>query len=425
MEILLPVLLMFCLGIGAALLTALEVLISHLRKYRAQVFAQERPELAKSLHLLADHRAPLLDILVTGGAFLTLSAVVLAFYLISEYAIPAGFPPLPTAFTAIAAGVVFGDLVPKILALTIPSTLLSVVARPLAGALPALLASGRILHDLGNGIASFFLPNSRFNRSVLETSELETLVNMRLEAGVLTEEEAEVIHEILKLGHKTAKDCMTPRLDASFLDADLAPSLIPETLNAIGHRFVPLFHGDRDGVFGILDVRHFLESGATVLSKSTLPPVFVPENAKVLQLFERQLADPEALAVVLDEYGNVEGIITHTDVVEDLFQDVARSSDDQPTIHAIEDGRFLASGSARIDELEELTGIEIPDDGLDTLSGLLFNDAGQIPDRNSHHTIRDLRFTVKKARHNRIEEVLVEILPLKKIPDEPRESQDK
>lgn len=409
MELLLPVLLVVCLGSGAAILTALEILVSHLRQHRARVIAREKPQLAESIRLLAENREPLLGILVTAGAILTLGAVVLAFYLISEYAIPAGYPPLLTMVLTIATALVLGDLLPKILALSIPTTLLSLVARPLASLLPPLLATGRAIHSLGNEIASFFVPPSRFPDAPVVATELETLVDMRTETGVLSGEEGEIIREILKIGQKTAKDCMTPRVDAAFLDADLDPAEVPAALRAIGHRFVPLFRGDQDGVFGILNVRRFFESGARDLAGATLPPVFVPENANALQLFEHQLADTEALAVVLDEYGNVEGVVTHTDVIEDLLEDAATPSGTQPTIHAVGLDRYLITGSARVDEFEETIGMDLEAEGIDTLGGLLFSRIGHIPARNSTHSFGDLTFTVRKIRRNRIEELLVEV----------------
>jgi len=410
MEIPVALALILIFGFGAAFVSLLEVLIAHLRSHRARALARQKPHLDVALQKLSENREPLLSALVTIGAVLTLAVAVLAFYLISEVALPAGWPLGWTVAGVFVATVLLGDILPKILALGAPSSLLSVLARPLASILPALLGPAKSLHSLGDRIAGIFVSEEKADRSLVEGSELETLVQMRTETGVLADDEAEIIHEILKLSRKTAKDCMTPRLDAAILDIALpAEQLLAESCS-LGHRFIPLYQGDPDGIVGILNVRDFLEAAGGKVSQFVHPPVFVPENANALQLFERQLAEPGSLAIVLDEYGNVEGVVSHSDVVEDMLEGVALPDGVAAEISELGEHRYLAASGARIEELEELCGRALGGEGLDTLGGLLFNEIGRIPKQGETHIIHGLEFTVRKVRRNRIEELLI-LLP--------------
>ena len=406
-----PVLLLLALGVASAFISALEALVSFLREHRAKGLALEVPGISEAVYQLGNNRESLLGALVFLSAILNLSIAVLGFYLFHEFPFPWSSPPWLVAVLALTVAILLGDVIPKMFALSAPTTLLSWGARPLAKCLPFLIKPSEWLNTLGERMVHLVVPSSKSRRPQILPSELDTLIEMRTEAGVFSEDESEMIREILKLGRKTTKDCMTPRQDATFLDADLPTSEFLSLAKESRHRLIPIYRGDLDNVFGILDVHSYLAQGSDAdLASCVSDPVFVPENANALQLFHGPLAPSGSLAVVLDEYGNVEGVVTHSNVVEEILEDVAPQSDYESAIEPIGRGRFLASGSARIDELEELLFIEFPDDGIDTIAGLISSQAGLIPELGSTYQVSGINFTVRGVRRNRIEEVLIEPL---------------
>ena len=162
---------------------------------------------------------------------------------------------------------------------------------------------------------------------------------------------------------------------------------------------------------GVLDVRSYLNGITT--SRNYLehlkPPVFVPESMNALRLFNAHLTDPFSMVVVLDEYGGFEGIVSAADMLEELIGDAAPSRFTEVDIQEIGKGRYLVSGSARLDELGELLDIDVEHEGLDTIGGLLFTMAGELPKRGAVFSLANgVTVTVRKTSKTRIDELIVE-----------------
>ncbi|MCB1236827.1 MAG: hypothetical protein KDM91_17300, partial [Verrucomicrobiae bacterium] len=119
-------------------------------------------------------------------------------------------------------------------------------------------------------------------------------------------------------------------------------------------------------------------------------------------------AKPGSLGVVVDEYGGVEGIITYSDLIDDILSDAAPSADDDDPIEEIAPGKVLADGDARLDELGDALGMKLEQEGLDTIGGLIFNELGRLPERGETVAFPGMRATVRRIRRQRILEVLVE-----------------
>src|SRR5262249_8151328 len=151
--------------------------------------------------------------------------------------------------------------------------------------------------------------------------ELETLVELSTEEGALHETESEMISEIIKLGGKTAKDCMTPRVDAFTLPDDLTNEEAIPKLRQRRYRWVPGYGATPDEILGMLDVGAFLLDPSLHYTERLLPPSFVPETMKAIDLLRSFLTHPQAMAIVVDEHGGTEGIVTLADIVEEIISD--------------------------------------------------------------------------------------------------------
>src|SRR5207245_2470671 len=154
-------------------------------------------------------------------------------------------------------------------------------------------------------------------RHGLDDGELETLVEIGEEEGALHETEGEMIQEIIKLGDKTAKDCMTPRVDTFALPDDLANDEAIAQLKEKRHRRVPVYAETPDQILGIIDVKTFLLNPSDHYTEMLLAPSYVPETMRALDLLKLFLTHAQGLAIVVDEFGGTEGIITLSDIVEE------------------------------------------------------------------------------------------------------------
>ena len=198
-----------------------------------------------------------------------------------------------------------------------------------------------------------------------------------------------MIQEIIKLGDKTAKDCMTPRVDTFALPDDLTNEEAIARLKEKRHRRVPVYADTPDQIVGIIDVKMFLLDPSEHYTEKLIAPSFVPETMRALDLLRQFLSHAQGLAIVVDEFGGTEGIITLSDIVEEILSDAVPRGDVDLYIEPLEEGRFLVSGNARLDDVSEHLGFEIEADGIDTIGGFVFNQLGPFAaDRDSNSKFR-------------------------------------
>src|ERR1700737_5516003 len=188
-----------------------------------------------------------------------------------------------------------------------------------------------------------------------------------------------MIQEIIKLGDKTAKDCMTPRVDTFVLPDNLTNEEAIARVKERRHRRVPVYVDTPDQILGIIDVKTFLLHPPEHYTETLLLPSFVPETMKALELLKLFLTHAQGLAVVVDEFGGTEGIITLADIVEEILSDALPRGDADLYIERLHDGKFLVSGNARLDDLSEHLGFDIEAEGIDTIGGLVLNRLGYWP----------------------------------------------
>ena len=245
-------------------------------------------------------------------------------------------------------------------------------------------------------------------RPRISDEELETLVEMGEAEGTLQEAEGEMIQEIIKLGDKTAKDCMTPRVDTFAVPDDLPNEEAIALFRQWRHRRVPVYAETPDQIVGIVDVKQFLLDPSRHYTETLIAPSFVPETMRAMDLLRSFLSAPQGLAIVVDEFGGTEGIITLADIIEEIISDAAPLGDAELYIEPLEDGRFLVSGNARLDDLTEHLGFELMADGIDTIGGYVFNRLGYLPNVGATLEIPRLSITVRRVSRKRIEEMLLE-----------------
>src|ERR1041385_7130239 len=193
----------------------------------------------------------------------------------------------------------------------------------------------------------------------MSDEELETLVEIGEEEGSLQEAEGEMIQEIIKLGDKTAKDCMTPRVDSFMLPDDLTNEEVIARLKEKRHRRVPVYADTPDQILGIIDVRLFLLDPSEHYTEKLISPSFIPETMRALELLKLFLTHPQGMGIVVDEFGGIEGIITMADLVQAILSGVVPRDGSEFYIEPLGNGKFLVSGNARLDDLTEHLGFEI------------------------------------------------------------------
>jgi len=392
----------------SALFSGLETALFTLKSYQIQRLQERHPSLANFLHTFRDNPRRVLSVLLLGDTMVNVPLIILCLVLIWEGPLVTHLPAWIATLAIFAIIVVLCDLIPKLLALSTAYRISALGVFTLKVMMPLLDRVGQILENASSVVIDRLTPASLRVRPRISDEELETLVEMGEAEGTLQEAEGEMIQEIIKLGDKTAKDCMTPRVDTCAVKDDLPNEEAIALFRQWRHRRVPVYAETPDQILGIVDVKQFLLDPSRHYTETLSVPSFVPETMRAMDLLRRFLSAPQGLAVVVDEFGGTEGIITLADIIEEIISDAAPLGDAELYIEPLEGGRLIVSGNARLDDLTEHLGFELHADGIDTVGGYVFNRLGYLPNVGATIEIPRLSITVRRVSRQRIEEMLLE-----------------
>ncbi len=399
------------LAAGSALFSAFETALFSLQPHEFERLRRNKVRYSSSLTRLLSNPRQLLGALVLGDVFMNVPLVLTCLYLLHN----GGASLLPLwGSEALLLGVVViaCDLLPKVAALLHPYPLIRPALQVLEPLLHWLKGPLVWMQSISDRFAEIVVPLELRATQTLDESEMETLVEIGAEEGALHPVECAIIQKVIQLGDRAVRDCMTPRVDALFLPDDLTNEEITLRLKAARYRRVPIYGETPDDILGILDVRSFLESSGAHYTELLAAPSFVPETMQAIDLLHSFLRRPQSLAIVVDEHGGTEGIITQADLVEEVFGEALPGGDRELYLEEVGEGRVVASGSARLEDVADALEVKLESDGIDTIGGLVFNVSGTLPRIGSVFLIGELQITVRRTSRKRVLEVLVEHAPV-------------
>jgi putative hemolysin len=320
---------------------------------------------------------------------------------------------LVTALVSLVT-IVFGELVPKAIALAHADRLALIFAGPIDFLGWLLSPLVWLLTTLTAAITRLFgISDQQQDRITAE--ELMILVERGSEQGVIEAEEQQMIGAVLELGEQRIHEVMVPRIDIKALPSTAPLDDIVETIVREGHSRIPIYEDTIDNVIGILyakDLLPFLARGETPAIPAILrTPLFVPESISVDDLLHNFQRRKVHIAIVLDEYGGTAGLVTIEDLIEEIVGEIQDEYDvEEPMIEAISDLEARIDGRASIDDLSEHFGIQL--DGADTeqydtVGGLIYHEIGGVPIVGDTVEVDGLTLTVETTDGRRVGKVLV------------------
>jgi putative hemolysin len=255
--------------------------------------------------------------------------------------------------------------------------------------------------------------------------EIKVMMEQGTEAGVFEEAEHDIVKSIFKLSDRAISELMTPRREVVWLDIDDPFVENQKKLASSLYSRFPVAQGSLDNVLGIVQTKDLLTrclAGSKMDLKENLrPPLFVPEGLPALRLLEMFKKSRTHMALLVDEYGGVEGLVTLNDILEDLVGDVA--SVDMPEerqVYQRPDGSYLIDGKLQVEELKEVLNIpKLPDEdagSYQTLGGLVMLQVGRVPVTGDSFETDGYRFEVVDMDGKRVDKVLVQKLPEPETP---------
>lgn len=334
----------------------------------------------------------------------------------SEYASLIGTITAVTLITS--SSVIFGELIPKRLALTNPENIAAAVAIPLDWlsrfARPVVFVLGAI-----NRLVLRMLGIRDGDRNAVSEEEIRMLVSEGHAQGVIDVDERNMVNRVLRLGDRTADSLMTPRKRIVWLDQAASYDANIDTMRQSQFSRFPVYRGNDQDVIGILEVKSLLDRFAErspEIFQNLREPLFVSESTHAMKLLEILREEQQSLALVVDEYGEIQGLVTLSDLMGAVVGrlQASENSDDDALVVVRHDGSLLIDGSLPNDDLRELLGgVALPDgDEADynTIAGLVIEQFGRIPHVGEHLDWAGWRIEVVDLDGARIDKLLVQRL---------------
>lgn len=316
---------------------------------------------------------------------------------------------------------VIGELVPKQLALNRPETIIMAVAKPMYGLSRLVSPLVRFLN--GSTTLSLRLMGVRpSNEPAVTEEEVKVLIEQGTQTGTFEQAERDLLGGVLRLDNLRVGAIMTPRTEVTWLDENDPPNVVRQKLAQSGRSRFPVARGSLDNVIGVVRAKDLLSrtlaGEAFSIAGCIQSPLFVPDTLTALKMLTVFRENSTHIALVMDEYGGLRGIVTLTDVLEEIVGGGHLSEEaPDPQIVKREDGSFLLDGMLPVEDLIRLLpALDLPEESereYETLAGYLLSELGRIPTTGDIVEVDGLRFEIVDMDGHRIDRVLVGERPAK------------
>ena len=316
---------------------------------------------------------------------------------------------------------IFGELVPKRIAMKKPEQIamgisglvsgISIVFKPIVSFLS--VSTNLVLRSCGI--------DPKEEEEQVSEEEIRMMVDVGSEKGTIEHQEKEFIQNVFEFNDIMAESIATHRTDVVMLWMEDDMEVWAETIHNSRHTFYPVCDGSPDNVIGVLNAKDYFriddKSRNKVMNQAVYPAYFVLETTKADVLFRNMKANKSAIAIIIDEHGGMTGIVTMNDLVEELVGDLNDNTEDaksrEPYVEKAEEHTWLVHGNPELEVIEDALGIEIASEGFDTLSGLIFQKLGVIPEdgtQNIELEMQGMQIHITCIREHQIEETVIKIL---------------
>ncbi|MFN6465857.1 MAG: hemolysin family protein [Nostoc sp. DedVER02] len=421
------ILIILVLIIANGVFSMSEMAIVSARKVRLQQLANQGDAKAKAALKLAESPNHFLSTVQVGisligiltGAFggatiaNRMAVYVKLVPFLAPYSEPLSFGIVVLLITYLS--LIVGELVPKRLALNNPERIASIVAIPMQ-ALAAIASPVVFLLSASTDLILRVLGITASTEPQVTEEEIKILIEQGTEAGTFEEAEQDMVERVFRLGDRPVSYLMTPRPDIVWLDLDDSPEENRQKMVDSAYSRYPVCQSGLDNVLGVIPVTDLLARSfrgePLDLTVGLRQPVFVPESTrglKVLELFKQTITH---MALVVDEYGVIQGLVTLNDIMSEIVGDVpSTDGQDQPQAVQREDGSWLLDGMLPVEEFLELFGMEEWESeergSYQTLGGFVITHLGRIPAAADHFEWQSMRIEVMDMDGNRVDKVLV------------------
>ncbi len=390
-----------------------ETALFSLSRIQLEKLSQKTPKKTRRIHELLEQPRRLIITILLGNEFVniaisTLSAAVIIEIFDKDLLWINILVVLPVLL-------LFGEITPKTLAIRNNEGFSRMVASPLSLFARWITPLRWLIRSISDHIVNLFVSQSARRGSILNEDVIKTIVEDGEKEGILDSVEKEFIYNIFDFGDVKMDEVMTPRANLLYFPVEMPLREMIRELKEKHVSKVPIYKDNRDDILGILFAtdliglsRKEIEDSDSTLRRILRKPYFVPVTKRAEELFRAFQHRKISIAIVLDEYGGVLGLVTMEDLLEEIFGEIRNEFEEKDSQHEkISEYLYRIRASMTLDECSELLDVALVSDEVDTIGGLIFSLFGELPKEKATIMYHNLQFTVDKIEGNRIEMLTV------------------
>jgi CBS domain containing-hemolysin-like protein len=395
----------------AGIASAAETALTSVNRIRIRNLAEEGDKRAQRIErLLHQPHLFITTILVVNNL-----SVIIASTLATLIAVDLDFTGAEVLSTILLAIIVllFCEITPKTAAVQAPERWSRWLVGPVEALMRFLLPLIVGLTYISSGLIRLFGGKPGAKTPFVTEDELRLMVEVSEEEGVLEEEEREMIDNVFELSDTAVREVMVPRIDMVAVEADVSVEEATRVVLQGGQSRVPVYDDSIDDILGVLYAKDLLRVLATGQKPPSVrglvrPAYFVPESKRLDDLLRELQQQRVHMAIVVDEYGAVSGLVTIEDLVEEIIGDIKDEYDvEEQLFERVSDNEFIIDAKLAVDEFDELVGRELPEGEYDTLGGFVYAQLDKIPTIGDVLSYEDLTITVLDTKGRRVTKVKV------------------
>lgn len=412
----------------SAFFSSAETAFMTVNKIRMRSLAEENVSNAVTVCKLIEEPSKLLSTILIGNNIVNILTSSLATVLATRHFGSAAVGLVTGVLTIMV--LLFGEITPKSMATYHAEKMALSYAKAIYFLTRILTPVIFIINKLSHGLLILMRIDPNKKPTTMTEKELLTIVDVSHEEGVIETEEHEMITNVVDFGDTLVKDIMTPRVEVCCVKQDVAYQELVEKFQEDKYTRLPVYEESIDEIVGIISIKdiffykqeHKDEEGFSIL-ECMRKPYFTYEFKKTSELLRDMKLESVSIAIVLDEYGSMVGVVTMEDLLEEIVGDIRDEydEDEEEDIQCVADGEYTAKGSIRLEDFNELTNMQIESNDYDSIAGYIIEQLEHIPEVGETVKTGNVTLTVLGVDKQRIEEVGISIAP----PIEEEESKEK
>lgn len=408
----------------SAFFSSAETAMTTMNKMRLRMLVEEGNKKALVLDKVLGNSRKMLSTVLIGNNIVNIAASSIATIftqrIFSDWFISIGVGVLTLLI------IIFGEIIPKTIANMHSEALSLTYAKPIYALMIVLTPIIFILNLFSTFILKIFRVKVNLNSKSITEDELRTIMDVSQEEGIIESEELNIINNVFDFGDTCAKDIMVPKVDITMVPIDIT---YDELLNIVkDDKFtrMPVYKESTDNVVGIINIKDLLinkvDGNNFDIKELMREPHFTYAPKELNDLLLEMRGNDAGMCIVLDEYGQAEGLITLEDIIEEIIGEIRDEFDEaeEHVVRQIGDNQYIVEGSINLDDFNEQLDTDIDSETYESLGGLIIEQLERLPKKGDTVTIDNCKLTVIRMDDKRIDSVKVAIIE----PEEDKESEE-